>query len=381
MGTDSVIYIRTDGNSNIATGHLVRCLCIAQALESLGKDVCFLVSDNDSFTLLQDLATSIFEGYTFSFDVKILETAVYNNLELELEELKALLNLENNSFKQLLDQRKLAQSENSSLIKPIIFIDSYFVTETYFSSLKEFAHVAYMDDLRAFDYNVDLVVNYDVIPSTMETEYKQAYTNAAITLLGAEYTPLRIQFQNQKIALRNEIKNILITTGGSDPYDFVPSLISYFLSLNLELEIHVVVGKLFKDTKILEELAKQNSSLHLHYNVSDMASLMKQCDFTISAAGTTLYELCALGIPAISISMADNQIPMAKTFAEVNAIPYAGDIRTSTIEELESILAQISNLLINLQENMDNYAKQQKNMHCLVDGNGAIKIAEELCKL
>ena len=373
MGTDSVIYIRTDGNSKIATGHFVRCLCIAQALESLGKEICFLVSDTNSFTLLQDLAASIFKEYTFSFDVKILETAVYDNLELEIEELKALFNT---SF------------------KPVIFIDSYFVTKTYFSSLKEFAHVAYMDDLRAFDYNVDLVVNYDVIPPAMETEYKQAYTNAAITLLGAEYTPLRSQFQNQKIALRNEIKNLLITTGGSDPYDFVPTLVSYFLSLKSDteifddskkifknFEIHVVVGKLFKDTKTLEELAKQNSSLHLHYNVSDMASLMKQCDYAVSAAGTTLYELCALGIPAISISMADNQIPMAETFADVDAVPYAGDIRVSTTLELEIILRRIFDYLVTLQENMDNYVKQQKNMHCLVDGNGAIKIAKELCKL
>lgn len=373
MGTDSIIYIRTDGNSKIATGHLVRCLCIAHALESLGKDVCFLVSDNDSFTLLQDLASSIFEGYTFSFDVKILETAKYDDLELELEELKFLF---------------------TRNCKPVIFVDSYFVTETYFSSLREFAHIAYMDDLRAFDYNVDLVVNYDVIPPAMETEYKQAYTNAAITLLGAEYTPLRSQFQNQEITLRNEIKNILITTGGSDPYDFVPTLVNYFLSLKSDIEtfydsekifksfeIHVVVGKLFKDTKILEKLAKQNSSLHLHYNVSDMASLMKQCDYAISAAGTTLYELCALGIPAISISMADNQIPMAETFAATETIPYAGDIRSSTTLDLEIVLRKIFDSLVTLQENMDNYVKQQNNMHCLVDGNGAIKIAEELCKL
>ena len=373
MGTDSVIYIRTDGNSKIATGHLVRCLCIAQALESLEKEVCFLVSDTDSFTLLQDLATSIFEGYAFSFDVKILETAQYNDLELELGELKALV---------------------SAIFKPVIFIDSYFVTETYFSSLKEFAHVAYMDDLRIFDYKVDCVINYDVIPVSMETAYKESYTNAHVALLGAGYTPLRSQFQNQEIILRNQIKNILITTGGSDPYDFVPTLVRYFLSLKSDtgifdnsekifqdFELHVVVGKLFQNANALEELAKQNSSLHLHYNVSNMASLMKQCDYAVSAAGTTLYELCALGIPAISISMADNQIPMAETFADVDAVSYAGDIRVSTTSELKIILRRIFDHLITLQENMDNYEKQQQNMHCLVDGNGAIKIAKELCKL
>ena len=88
MGTDSVIYIRTDGNAKIATGHFVRCLCIAQALETFGKQVCFLVSDTDSADLLNDLSNSIFQGYSFSFNVKILQTAVYNDLEQEMEELK-----------------------------------------------------------------------------------------------------------------------------------------------------------------------------------------------------------------------------------------------------------------------------------------------------
>ena len=365
MGTDSIIYIRADGNSKIATGHLVRCLCIAQSLESLGKSVCFLVSDEDSFSLLQDLAASIFNDYSFSFDVKILETAKYNDLESEIEELSVLLT-------------PSAPFLNS---KPIIFVDSYFVTEHYFACLSEFAKVAYMDDLRAFDYKVDLVVNYDVIPSARKQEYELSYTNAGVSLLGAGYTPLRKQFQKQEVSLRSQIKNILITTGGSDPYDFTFTLSDYLLSLELDIEIHIVVGKIFKNVDSLEELSKQYSSLHLHYNVSDMASLMKQCDYAVSAAGTTLYELCALGIPTISISMADNQIPMAETFAEADAVPYAGDIRVSTTEELKNILNQISNLLLTLQKNMENYVKQQKNMHSLVDGNGAVKIAKELCKL
>lgn len=376
MGTDSVIYIRTDGNSKIATGHLVRCLCIAQALESLGKPVCFLVSDNDSFSLLKDLAASIFHGYTFSFDVKILETACYDNLELEIEELKTLIT-ENSA---LCHSKENTPIKNAQYIKPVIFIDSYFVTQNYLNSLHEFAKVAYMDDLRAFDYNVDLVVNYDVIPPTMETEYKQAYKNSGITLLGAKYTPLRSQFQNQQITLRDQIKNILITTGGSDPYNFAVTVADYLLSVTPDMELHIVVGKLFKDTSSLKELANQHSSLHLHYNVSDMASLMKQCDYAVSAAGTTLYELCALGIPAISISMADNQIPMAETFANADALPYAGDIRIQT-EEMNTILSKISDHLISLCEDSSKGQIQHQKMRQLVDGNGAIKIAKELCRL
>lgn len=384
MGFDSVIYIRTDGNSKIATGHLVRCLCIAQALESLEKSVCFLVSDEDSFSLLKDLAASVFYGYTFSFDVKVLKTSCYDNLELELEELADLLTSSNtllNSKTTLLNAQEVFQTKNSSFVKPIIFIDSYFVTEHYFASLSNFAKVAYMDDLRSFDYKIDLVVNYDVIPPSKRQEYELSYTNAGVSLLGAEYTPLRSQFQNQEIALHDKIENILITTGGSDPCDFTFTLSKYLLSLELALELHVVVGRLFKNIEPLEELAKHYPSLHLHSNVSDMASLMKQCDYAVSAAGTTLYELCALGIPTISISMADNQIPMAETFAEVEAVPYAGDIRVQNVEDMDHILSQICNHLTSLSKDMSAHQIQHEKMRQLVDGNGAMKIAEELCNL
>ena len=403
MGTDSVIYIRTDGNLKIATGHFVRCLCIAQALESLGKSVCFLVSDTDSSNLLQDLAKSIFQGYSFSFEVKILKTAVYDNLELETEELKTLLNESStlsHAEKNTLTQQALTQLNNIQCTKPVMLLDSYFVTQNYLSSLREFARVAYMDDLKAFDYNVDLVINYDVIPPSKELEYKGFYNNASSVLLGAQYTPLRRQFQNQNVSLRKKIQNILITTGGSDPYHFTETLISYLLPENPSVHYHVVVGKLFENTENLEKLAAWNPSVHLHYNVSNMAALMKQCDYAVSAAGTTLYELCALGIPAISFTMADNQMVMAETFAETGAVPYAGDIRPNTensnTKKASAILQKITEnpeaetlsvldcIKLHLSSATQSFSIREVQHHCmrsLTDGNGASTIAHALCNL
>ena len=370
MGTDSVIYIRTDGNSKIATGHLVRCLCIAQALEQLDKKVCFLVSDETSYDLLKDLCNTSFHNVNFSFAIKILESAVFDNLELEIDELCGQLNndasFSNHNIGFLTSQRK-----------PIILVDSYYVTPDYFKALKQVANVAYMDDLRGFDYDVDLVINYDVIPASKEKEYKQAYTNANITLLGAEYTPLREQFQNQGVELREHIHNILITTGGSDPYHFTESISSQLLSQNPNINIHIVVGRLFDNIDSLEKLSKESPQIHLHQNVKDMAALMKQCDFAISAAGTTLYELCAMGIPAISFTFADNQVIMAKTFAETGAVPYAGDIRGNSISVLNKIQDQLSYSIQNTKE----YRQQHILMQQVTKGNGAILIAQKLCSL
>ena len=353
MGTDSVIYIRTDGNPKIATGHLVRCLCIAQALEELGKKVCFLVSDSISLASLQELSNSIFCDIPFSYESKILESAVYDNLDLELDELCTLLDKDKDDF-----------------AKPTILIDSYYVTDAYLTMLRKFATTVYMDDLRSFDYVVDYVINYDVIPPSKLEEYQQSYTLAKNTLLGAAYTPLRKQFQNQDIIYKKDIRTLLITTGGSDPYDFTPELLTRLISSNLSFDIHVVIGKFFKNTALLEDFAIKYPFIHLHRDVSNMATLMKQCEFAISAAGTTLYELCALGIPAISISMADNQIPMAQTFAETDAIPYAGDIRS------QNVYATILHYLSLITKDISICHKQQKTMHELVDGNGAIKIAK-----
>ena len=371
MGTDSIIYIRTDGNFKIATGHLVRCLCIAQALESMGKSVCFLVSDTTSSNLLKDIARSFFADYSFSFEVKILHSAVYNNIELELDELKSFLTKVSTTFSS-------KQTCNTLYHKPVLLIDSYFVTKTYLESLQNYAKTAYIDDLRAFDYKVNLIVNYDVIPLSKEIEYKQAYTKADTLLLGALYTPLRRQFQNQTVSLRADIQNILVTTGGSDPYNFTETVLANLLPCSPHFHFHIVVGKLFKNTVPLENLAKQHPQIHLHYNVSDMASLMKECDYAISAAGTTLYELCALGIPAISFTMADNQIIMAETFDETGAVIYAGDIRTEeTSQVCDHIHAHLKSLLLDSEKR----AAQHQTMRLQVDGNGAIKIAEAICNL
>lgn len=357
MGTNSVIYIRTDGNAKIATGHLVRCLCIAQALEKTGQQVCFLVSDETSYALLKDLCDTVFHEVIFSFETKIIKSATFDNLDLEIDELCDLL--------------------NEDMSKPTILIDSYYVSETYFNALNQIAKVAYMDDLRAFDYDVDLVINYDVIPPSRVEEYRLAYTNAKSTLLGAEYTPLREHFQNQSIVIKENIQNVLVTSGGSDPHHFTEAVSSFITTLDFDFNIHIVVGRLFNNVDLLEKLSKKYSQIHLHQNVQDMASLMRQCDYAISAAGTTLYELCALGIPTISFTMADNQVIMAKTFAETGAIPYAGDIRNN----LSSVLNIIQEHLICSIQNKASYKHQHLLMQQVTAGNGAVLIAKELCRL
>lgn len=351
MGTDRLVYFRTDGNSHIATGHLVRCLSIADACFSLGMKVCFLVSDQESKALLQSFDPAC------RFPVRILETAVYDDLEKELPEVLGMLN-------------EAGQAEQ------IFFLDSYYVTEHYLSAVRTAAKVAYLDDLQLFDYPADLLINYDVIPESRSASYQAAYQNAARTLLGASYTPLRAQFTNLQPYCRDRVSNILVTTGGSDPYHFCLRLIAAFRENSfLHLcQLHVVVGRLNEDKDKLYKLADELPFLQLHENVSDMASLMASCDLAVSAAGTTLYELCAAGVPSMSFCLADNQLTAAKAFDEAGAIPCAGDIRRSCDE----ILGNVMNFVTYMSENFKKRKAALETMRQLVDGKGAMRIAKAL---
>ncbi|MBD5548035.1 MAG: UDP-2,4-diacetamido-2,4,6-trideoxy-beta-L-altropyranose hydrolase [Lachnospiraceae bacterium] len=378
METSRLIYIRTDGNAKIASGHLVRCFSVALACQSLGMKICFLVSDGESCRLLKEIS-DMHTGFTFIQ----LKTAAFDHLDQELPEVTALLSTHTSRLSGT------SYGPHSAFVKPLYLLDSYYVTEKYLSALRPLVKTAYMDDLQLFDYPVDLLINYDVIPDDKISSYQSTYQNAGQLLLGASYTPLRNQFQNRRISVRKSASDILITTGGSDPCHFCLNIIKLFTDTFIlpspvkdrDLKFHIVVGRMSLDKKELQLLANKFSFLELYENVSDMASLMSKCDLAVSAAGTTLYELCALGIPSISFTMADNQVDSASAFDAAGAIPCAGDIRTSSHQIFQEIFHFIAE---NSGSSDASYSKRKAahdRMSSLVDGNGALRIAHALQNL
>lgn len=362
MGTDRLVFFRADGNAQIASGHLVRCFSIASACRELGMEVRFLVSDEESESLIHNKLNA-------DFPIIILKSAIYNQLEQELPELIEIL--------------IKAEKQN-----PIFFLDSYSVTENYLTQIRSFAKVVYLDDLQLFDYPVDLLINYDVIPDNSISSYHSAYRNTGRLLLGAKYAPLRSQFLYRKIPVRKKVSNILIATGGSDPCHFCINLITHLgrmafwdKAVSSGITLRLLVGYMNSDKESLVSFAESFPALKLYENITDMASFMEECDIAISAAGTTLYELCALGLPTVSYAMADNQLYTANAFASENIIPYAGDIRIDMSPVLETIYRFLMEMT---EEQNDSYSKRKsahETMRRFIDGSGSLKIAEAVSSL
>jgi spore coat polysaccharide biosynthesis predicted glycosyltransferase SpsG len=139
------------------------------------------------------------------------------------------------------------------------------------------------------------------------------------------------------------------------------------------LVFHIVAGRLNPHNDDLHLLEREFDGVFVHMNVKEMSKLMLNCDIAVSAGGSTLYELCACGVPTIAFSWADNQVNAVKCFGEGYMIN-AGDFRENEELCLSSIQSGVSNLADDYELR---YEMSEKTRH-LVDGYGAMRIAESL---
>ena len=349
MDTPSMIYLRADGNKQIASGHLMRCLTIARSLRH--KDILpvFLVSDSDSIEMLQNILTQE-EKASHAFPVIHLQTD-YTDLEQELPVLE-----------------KILQTQPPECL----LVDSYFATADYFDALQGLCPIAYIDDLQAFDAPLDLVINYDLAPDT------SFYQNARRVLAGGTYTPLREQFSLNQYHVWEQVRDVFLSTGATDPWYITANLIRYLLEDPQweDTSFHVITGPMHHSREQLLALSGSDERVVLHENVQDMASLMKECDLAVSAGGTTLFELCAIGVPSLSFAFADNHLPGIRDFATADLIPTLGDVRTNP-----DFILHAAQTLSQLAADHSRRAEQSSRMRIAIDGAGANRIAGALLKL
>lgn len=365
------VLIYADGNTDIATGHLMRCLSVACALQELGGRAEFAVSDETS----ADLLASFFPEKS-SFPIHVLH-ADYRKPETALGGLTRLLSHspDGPAFSPAADgpkQESFLPERFFAEQFPALLIDSYFVTQDFLEALRSLVKTAYIDDLYAFDYPVDLVINYDFAPP------EHFYSRTGKALLGCGFTPLRAQFSGLTPVFREQVEDVLISTGGTDAWNAAGKFASALLTTpeSASWRIHVLTGPMHAHRNELQALAASHPQLLLHEKVTDMAGLMRACDLAVSAAGTTLYELCAAGVPSVSFTMADNQLPCSRDMERFAGIPCAGDVRSTP-----DLIGRLLSLLFSLAENPQKRSALSRSMHAAIDGKGSERIARELLLL
>lgn len=330
-----MILVRADANEIIGTGHLMRCLSIARAFADKGEDVRFITADHKGDSLI----------HSRGFESLCLESE-YNAMDSE-------------DIVPVIEEYK----------PELLIVDSYFVTKEYFDRVNSLCKVAYIDDVNEAVWNVDFLIDYNIFGTVIDYSwYEDTKTSL---LLGPKFAPLRSEFKNVPKHIIKPVSDVMISAGGSDPEKITERIMKEICPIWKEVSFHFVVGALNPRLEKIKALLAPNMVLHI--NEQNMSGLMQKCDIAISAAGSTLYELCACGTPTITYTLADNQLLAAEEFKRQELMINAGDCRNN------------AEFIENLNQKLDYYAGNiekrkivSEKMQLLVDGYGAERIVNSL---
>lgn len=313
---ENKVYILTEGGHKVGYGHITRCSALYEELEKRECDVTFIINGDEEISSV----------------------------------------LDNKKF-VLKDWRDKDYLSNLLCEKDYVIIDSYLASEGIYEYIaNKVKKSLYIDDNMRINYPKGIVCN----PSIYGKELIYPQQEDVKYLLGIDYVILRKEFINvPEKKFNSKIKDILVTFGGSDITNTTPKVLKELRENYSQANKHVIIGKGFNNLEEIKNIADGKTFFYYNLNAEEMKNLMLKCDFAISAAGQTIYELLRVGIPFIPIQVADNQENNIKGLEKIGIIT----LNELKIEELEVYL---------------NLRKQEKRNVSEIDGKGSIKIINNL---
>lgn len=226
----------------------------------------------------------------------------------------------------------------------------------------------FIDDVGRIEYPKGIVVN----PSLSTEAVKYPISDINCYLLGPKYIILRNPFiQVKRVNINSQVKEVLITLGGSDIHNLTPGILNQLCNNNSEITFNVVIGNAFKNINEIKRFSANNINLYENATDTDMKAIMLKSDFAITAAGQTIYELLATQTPFIPIKIIENQNNNIVGLKEYNLV--------KRILDYEDI-----NLLEKLEDEFYNLLNTDKRTHIVnlytdvIDGLGSRRIINRL---
>ncbi len=332
-----VLLVRADASDQIGTGHVMRCLALAQAWIDAGGSVHFTTA----------IEMPPIHSRLAADGISTIRQAV-----------------EPGSAEDAGQTIALAQQLGAAWL----VVDGYPFEAEYQRLIKQAGQrLLFIDDYgQASHYAADFVLNQNSYAS--ESFYPSREPDTCL-LLGTRYALLRREFRAQRAWKRDiprEARRILVTLGGSDPNNATTRVIQALRLLErADLEIKVVVGAANRHHESITRAAGED--IQLLSAVTDMPSLMMWADMVVSAAGSTCWELLFFGTPVVVVILADNQAYIANSLEASHVAVNAGWQDQLSPEKLASQIAALLH---------DQPARQQMSQQgrVLVDGLGAERV-------
>ena len=200
-----------------------------------------------------------------------------------------------------------------------LVIDHYALDARWTAAVRGKARVVVIDDLADRRLDADLLI--DATAGRHPGDYDTVLPKQTPRLIGPNFALLRPEFATLRAASlarqRDEVRDILITMGGVDADNATGAFLDKLAGRGFALT--AVIGGASPHIASLKAKVASIPGARLVINTPDMAALMAQSDLCIGAAGSTAWERCALGLPALTVVLAENQIYVAQGLANCGA--------------------------------------------------------------
>lgn len=235
--------------------------------------------------------------------------------------------------------------------------------------------VMVIDDLADRQHECALLLDQNL--GRVASDYDGLVPKDCMRLIGPEYALLRPEFAPlREFSLQRreqpELKRILISLGGVDRTNVTSQVLDALAETALPGETHldIIMGA---SAPYLDEVRQQAARLSfmatVNVNVGDMAERMCLADLSIGAAGGTSWERCCLGLPAVLVILADNQVPGARALEAAGA--------ALTVADPETVQAALPSALVKIGE-PGCLQRMSRAAAAITDGKGASSVMESM---
>jgi UDP-2,4-diacetamido-2,4,6-trideoxy-beta-L-altropyranose hydrolase len=295
------VIFRADASRQIGTGHVTRCLTLAQNLLRHRVESVFICRTANGH-LIDDIQASGFKVFTISSDVT--ESAECGLL----------------SDGWQTDAQECLNTLSAYGQADWLIVDHYSLDARWERMIRPLAkRIMVIDDLANRPHDCDYLL--DQTYGEDGSRYQGLLPTDCRTLLGAHYVLLRPEFSIIRGRFASQIlpvdpKIVHVFFGGTDVNANTLRFATLLLANFLDIQLKVVVGRGSTFEPELRKLAdRYEPRLSWEKGIATMAECMSSCDVAIGAPGMATWERACLGLPAAYIAVSENQVPVLEELA------------------------------------------------------------------
>jgi UDP-2,4-diacetamido-2,4,6-trideoxy-beta-L-altropyranose hydrolase len=355
------IAFRVDASSQIGTGHIMRCLTLADALREKGAECQFICRDHEGH--LMDHIRS--RGYTVHALPKPEANASF---EMDLAHSQWL------SGSWQTDAEQTSQALGDIRLDWLI-VDHYALDHHWESALRSSCNrIMVIDDLADRQHDCDLLLDQNYGSSA--ERYRGLVSADCAQHHGPEYALLKPVYAERRAQLPargGQVRRVLIYFGGgADVANLTLLAVQAFQAPELaHIELDIVVGASYAQQSSLEELVTQRGkAATIHQQLPDLADLMAKADLAIGAGGATTWERCCMGLPSVLVVCALNQAKIGEAIGKLGAGVVLYPNKNFTAEAREQVVM--------LSNDSKKYLQMSHIAERVCDGLGVSRVTKQI---